>query len=99
MRLESTRNGYLRPLPFLGSQPLYRLARNGTTGWLVTASPVERDALVTSGQFRYEGVLGHAAATQQPSTAMLWRFSNGPEWRIAFDQPHGRSIPRGGNTL
>jgi hypothetical protein len=88
-RLWPTRTGYLRQASFDGSQPLYRLAKIGSAGWLVTASIGERDQLVASGRFRYEGVLGHAAARAQPATALLSRFSNGNEWRLALEAPYG----------
>ncbi|MEV6301140.1 glycoside hydrolase family 99-like domain-containing protein [Actinoplanes sp. NPDC051861] len=89
LRYDSGTSGYLRQAAFTGSQPLHRLARTGTAGWLVTASAGERNALVASGRFRYEGVLGHASVKQTMGTQMLWRFSNGREWRMAFDQPYG----------
>jgi hypothetical protein len=89
LRFAAAGNGYLRQAPFPGSQPLYRLSRIGTAGWLLTASATERDALVSAGSFRYDGILGYPAVTQQPGTALLSRFSNGREWRVAFDEPHG----------
>lgn len=82
---------YLMKTPFSGSQPLYRLARSGTAGWLVTASTSERDSLVRAGTFRYEGILGHAATAKVAGTALLSRFSNGREWRLAMESPDGKS--------
>ena len=89
MQLQPARTGYLRSRPFADSIALYRLnAKDGP--WLVTASASERDSLVASGRFEYEGVLGYSHRTAQPGTARLWRYSKPGEWRVAFDSS-GRS--------
>jgi Putative metal-binding motif len=76
--------GYIRPRPFAGSIELHRLdAKDGP--WLLTASAAERDQLVASGRYVYQGVLGHTYGAAQPGTALLWRFSKPGEWRVAFD--------------
>ena len=84
MRLQPGSVGYIRARPFPDSLELYRLdARDGP--WIVTASPSERDSLVSSGRFVYQGVLGYAHRAPQPGTAQLWRYANAGEWRVAFD--------------
>ncbi len=90
-RLHPSRVGYARQAGFPGSHPLFRLAKVNGPGWLVTPSVQERDHLTASGQFRYEGVLGYVAASPAPGTAMLSRFSNGVEWRLALEAPHGNA--------
>lgn len=88
-RLLPHRLGYLRQQTFPGSQPVYRLARVGSAGWLLTASNSERDALATSGRFRYEGVVGHAFAQPGDGLALLSRFSGPAGWRVAMEAPYG----------
>jgi Putative metal-binding motif/Repeat of unknown function (DUF5648) len=84
MRLQPARTGYLRARPFADSVALYRLnAKDGP--WLVTASAAERDNLVASGRFVYEGIIGYSHRVAQPGTARLWRYSKPGEWRVAFD--------------
>ncbi len=85
-KLQPVRTGYLRQAAFPGSQPLHRLRRNGGGGGsLVTASESERQQLVASGQFVYEGVVGHIATSQAPGLVRLMRWSNGKEWRVALE--------------
>jgi Putative metal-binding motif len=84
MRLQPPAVGYLRPRAFPDSFALYRLdARDGP--WLLTASAAERDSLVASGRFDYQGVLGYSHRAARPGTAQLWRYSKPGEWRVAFD--------------
>jgi hypothetical protein len=85
MTLLSTRLGYLRRQSFSGSQPVYRLRVTTRSAYLLTASASERDSLVASGNFVYEGVAGYAWASQAPGTAVLWRMNNGSEWRVVPD--------------
>lgn len=87
--------GHLRRQSFPGSQPVYRLRYTERSAYLLTASPEERDALVESGDFVDEGVLGYAAAEQRPGTAMLWRMSNGAEWRVVPDARKAEFEERG----
>lgn len=74
MRLRAdARVGYLQRQAFDGSQPIFRLRKQGA--YLLTASVRERDDL-TSGstpQFHYEGVIGHAFSTPRPGTEILYR--------------------------
>jgi hypothetical protein len=84
MRLQPARVGHLRARPFAGSLELYRL-KEKTGPWLVTASPSERDSLVSSGRFVLEGILGYSHGAPQPGAAQLWRYSKAGEWRVAFD--------------
>lgn len=94
MRLQPARTGYLRSRSFADSVALYRLnAKDGP--WLVTASATERDRLVSSGRFEYEGVLGYSHRAAQPGTARLWRYSKPGEWRVAFDSS-GPELVRAG---
>ncbi|MBP2471597.1 hypothetical protein JOF53_000469 [Crossiella equi] len=79
---QATRLGYLRRQAFPGSQPLYRLRVADRSAYLVTASAGERQSLLDSGRFVEGGVIGHAAATRQPGTEVLYRMSNGAEWRV-----------------
>ncbi|MQA75149.1 MAG: hypothetical protein GEU88_12530 [Solirubrobacterales bacterium] len=84
-RLEPVRTGYMRQARFAGSRPLFRLRLEARPAYLITASRAERDALVASGRFVYEGVLGHVAARPSPATTTLWRYSNGSEWRLTLE--------------
>ncbi|WP_367130324.1 glycoside hydrolase family 99-like domain-containing protein [Saccharothrix sp. HUAS TT1] len=70
------RVGYLRRAPFTGSQPIHRLRKLNASAYLLTASTSERDQLTTGANpaFRYEGVVGHASATAQPGTEVLYRM-------------------------
>lgn len=76
MRLRAdARVGYLRRQAFPGSQPIFRLRKQGQSAYLLTASVTERDQL-TSGAtppFRYEGVVAHAFSAPQPGTELLHR--------------------------
>jgi hypothetical protein len=97
MQLQPARIGYLRARPFPDSLELYRLKeRNGP--WLVTASPSERDSLVSSGRFVLEGVIGYSYRDPQPGTARLWRYSKAGEWRVAFDSS-GPELVRAGYNV
>lgn len=86
---------YLRTSAYAGGQPLYRLKHATRSAYLVTASVSERDALVTSGRFRYEGVIGHSALTAGPRMEQLWRISNGSEWRIVLERDRARHVAAG----
>jgi hypothetical protein len=72
----NARVGYLRRAAFPGSQPIYRLRKQTESAYLLTASVSERDQLTTgpSPAFRYEGIVGHASATAQPGTEVLYRM-------------------------
>ncbi|MEV4174338.1 hypothetical protein [Nonomuraea sp. NPDC049709] len=54
---------YLSPAPFAGGKPLYRLRWQKKASYIVTASVAERERLVTSANFRYDGILGYAPGT------------------------------------
>ncbi|MBM7861011.1 glycoside hydrolase family 99-like domain-containing protein [Lentzea nigeriaca] len=76
MRLRTdARVGYLRRQPFAGSQPVFRLRKQGQSVYLLTASTAERDQLTTGTNppFLDEGVVGHAFASPQPGTEILYR--------------------------
>lgn len=93
--LQRSRAGYLRRQPFAGSQALYRLKNAASGARLVTASPQERDSLVASGRFVYEGVLGYIARTRQPGTVALVRYSKSGDWRIV-QESDGPALVRDG---
>ncbi|WP_344879803.1 glycoside hydrolase family 99-like domain-containing protein [Allokutzneria multivorans] len=84
--------GYWRTASFFGSQPVFRL--RGGSGYLLTASTSERDALVKQG-FADEGVTGHLWSTQQPGMERLLRFSKSGEWRVAFESRSGELTGQG----
>lgn len=76
MRLRAdARVGYLRRQAFPGSQPIFRLRKQGQSAYLLTASVTERDQLTTGATppFRYEGVVAHAFSAPQPGTEVLYR--------------------------
>ncbi|GAA2778474.1 glycoside hydrolase family 99-like domain-containing protein [Crossiella cryophila] len=81
MARQSTRLGFLRRQAFPGSQPVYRLRVADRSAYLLTASAGERQSLLDSGKFTEGGVLGYAAADRQAGTEVLYRMSNGAEWR------------------
>lgn len=88
-KLQPNRLGYLRKAAFDGAKPIYRLTQVGAAGWLLTASAEERDSLTRSGRFKYEGVLGHAAAQPAEGTVLLSRYSGPEGWRVELPAPHG----------
>ena len=85
MAWQHTRLGYLRRQSFPGSQPIFRLRYPAGTAYLLTASVEERDALVASGDWVYEGVTGYAWAEQVEGTEVLWRMSRNATWRVVPD--------------
>lgn len=83
---------HLSPAQFDGGKPLYRLRWSKKASYLVTASVAERDKLVTSGQFRYEGVLGYAPGSPEAGgDVRVFRLSNNGRWRLAVEA-HKNSI-------
>ncbi|HMJ04024.1 MAG TPA: glycoside hydrolase family 99-like domain-containing protein [Conexibacter sp.] len=95
MALQPRRIGYLRRQAFDGSVPLYRLRAVGRLAYLVTPSAEERAALVASGAFASEGTMGYIAKDQAPATERLWRFTNGHEWRVAFESERAALVGAG----
>ncbi|WP_252782013.1 glycoside hydrolase family 99-like domain-containing protein [Actinoallomurus rhizosphaericola] len=95
MTLEPTKLGYLLRQPFTGSQAIYRLRSNARATYLLTASSAERDSLVASGAFTYEGVIGYAFAQPHSATAELHRMNNGVEWRVVPDADVARFAQNG----
>jgi hypothetical protein len=73
--------GYLSSKPFKNSITLYRLRYKPFSSYLVTISTSERNKLVNSGQFVYEGILGYASKSKTGKT-LLWRVANNSRWRI-----------------
>ncbi|MFC4121427.1 hypothetical protein [Nonomuraea zeae] len=83
---------YLSPTPFDGGKPLYRLRWLKKASYIVTASVIEREKLMSSGNFRYEGVLGYApGSTEAGGDVKVFRLSNNGRWRLAVEA-HKNSI-------
>ncbi|MFI7633195.1 hypothetical protein [Nonomuraea sp. NPDC049400] len=77
---------YISRAPFAGGRPIYRLRWANKASYLVTGSIAEREALVTSGKFRYDGILGYAPAAGVPGqTVKIFRLSNDNKWRLAIE--------------
>jgi len=76
---------YISRSPFPGGKPLYRLRWNKKASYLVTASVAERERLVTSGKFRYDGILGYAPGSARAGgDVKVYRLSNNGRWRLAI---------------
>ncbi|WP_433175610.1 hypothetical protein [Actinoallomurus sp. CA-150999] len=73
--------GYVYRKPFKGSVTLYRLRFKPFSSYIVTLSTKERDKLVRSGNFVYEGVLGYASKSPTKKV-LLWRVANNNRWRL-----------------
>jgi hypothetical protein len=77
---------YVSRAPFPGGKPLYRLRWAKKASYLVTASVAERERLVTSGDFRYEGILGYAPGSSGAGgDVKVFRLSNNNKWRLAIE--------------
>ncbi|MGW3345568.1 hypothetical protein ACWDA3_19845 [Nonomuraea rubra] len=77
---------YLSRAPFSGGKPLFRLRWAKKASYLVTASVAERERLVTSGDFRYDGILGYAPSTAGAGgDVKVFRLSNDNRWRLAIE--------------
>lgn len=88
-KLQSRPAGYMWPKRVPGSQPVYRLAKVGGGGWVVTPSTKERDSLVASGRFKNEGVLGYVVTRREPGMVLISRYRGPKDWRIAMPAPNG----------
>jgi hypothetical protein len=97
--MEPNRTGYLRPQPFAGSQPLYRLHPNGRPAYLVTPSASEKNSLLATGNWTLDGIIGYAASSQQPGTVALLRYSSGTDWRLELAPPSGPDLTQQGYHL
>lgn len=74
--------GYVSTKRFKGALTLYRLRYKARVAYLVTLSVKERDSLVASGRFRYEGIVGYTSKTKGAGKFPLWRVSKaGHGWR------------------
>ncbi|MFG1997977.1 hypothetical protein ACGFNU_02380 [Spirillospora sp. NPDC048911] len=72
--------GYVSTKRFKGALTLYRLRYKTRSAYLVTLSAKERDKLVASKRFVYEGVLGYTSKGKGAGKFQIWRVSkNG--WR------------------
>ena len=77
---------YLSSAPFTGGKPLFRLRWSKRASYLVTASVAEREKLVSSGDFRYEGILGYAPGSAGAGGSVkVNRLSNDNKWRLAIE--------------
>ncbi|WP_155126471.1 hypothetical protein [[Actinomadura] parvosata] len=77
---------YIARAPFAGGKPLYRLRWAKKASYIVTASVAERERLVTSGEFRYEGILGYAPGSADAGgDVKIFRLSNNNKWRLAIE--------------
>ncbi|HEX4815584.1 MAG TPA: hypothetical protein VFV66_22805 [Nonomuraea sp.] len=83
-KITQTPMHYLASAPFPGSKPLYRLRWLKKASYIISTTTSERDRLVASGQFRYEGRLGHAPASSAAGgDVRIWRLSALNKWRLA----------------
>lgn len=82
-----------------GSWPVFRLQwKVHPSSYLLTAGADERDRLVASGNFKYEGVVGYAGvltAAQPPGTTRLWRYSKDGVWRVVTDAGRAQLLKEG----
>ncbi|WP_143590763.1 hypothetical protein [Thermoactinospora rubra] len=85
-RLTQTPMYYISSAPFPGGKPLYRLRWLKKASYIVSTQESERDKLVASGQFRYEGRLGYAPASREAGgDVQIWRLSSNSRWRLATE--------------
>ncbi|MFC5832699.1 hypothetical protein [Nonomuraea insulae] len=83
---------YVSRTPFAGGKPLYRLRWEKSASYIVTASAAERERLVTSGGFRYDGILGYAPGSARAGGEVkVFRLSNNNKWRLAIES-HSEKI-------
>lgn len=83
---------YVSRAPFSGGKPLFRLRWAKSASYLVTASVAERERLVTSGDFRYDGILGYAPGSAAAGgDVKVFRLSNNNKWRMAIES-HTKKI-------
>ncbi|MEO3790854.1 hypothetical protein ABGB14_11600 [Nonomuraea sp. B10E15] len=91
-RLTKTPMYYIASTPFAGSKPLYRLRWKKTTSYIVSTTETERDRLVATGNYHYDGTLGYAPANRKAGGEVkVWRLSSNSRWRLAIDE-HKESI-------
>lgn len=85
-RITQTPMYYIANAPFPGGKPLYRLRWLKKASYIISTTEAERDRLVASGQYRYEGRLGYAPATRAAGgDVQIWRLSHLNKWRLAID--------------
>ncbi|WP_049565299.1 hypothetical protein [Nonomuraea sp. SBT364] len=84
---------YLSAKPFNGGKPLYRLRWLKKASYIVTGSVVEREKLMSSGSFRYEGVLGYAPGSAEAGgDVKVFRLSSNGRWRLAVEAHKNRIL-------
>ena len=64
--MEPDRTGYLRPQPFAGSQPLYRMHPNGRARLPGDSVRQRKNSLLATGDWTLDGIIGYAASSQPP---------------------------------
>ncbi|WP_433434847.1 hypothetical protein [Nonomuraea sp. CA-141351] len=85
-RITQTPMYYIANAPFPGGKPLYRLRWLKKASYIVSTTEAERDRLVASGQFRYDGNLGYAPANREAGGDVhVWRLSQMNKWRLAIE--------------
>lgn len=86
--------GRISNVPFKGSLALYRLRYKPFSSYLVANSTQERDSLVHSGQFVYEGVMGYVSKSET-GKLLLWRVANNCHWRLVTRAESSSLIQQG----
>lgn len=89
--------GYVSTKRFKGALTMYRLRYKHRSAYLVTLSVKERNKLVASKRFVYEGVLGYTAPTKGAGKFQLVRVSKN-SWR-AVTAAHAKVLVRQGWKL
>lgn len=67
---------------FAGGAPLYRLRSTSRPEYLLTTSSDEVSALLNSGHFQYERILGYLSRSPAAGLQELDRMNNGKTWRV-----------------
>ncbi|MFG1947373.1 hypothetical protein [Nonomuraea sp. NPDC048826] len=84
---------YLSGTPFTGGKPLYRLRWKKKTSYIVSTTVAERDRLIATGDFRYDGILGYAPESRAAGgDVRAWRLSSNGRWRLAIDEHKERIV-------
>jgi Repeat of unknown function (DUF5648) len=75
--------GHIANRRVAGTLPLYRLRVKTRSSYLLTLSAAERNRLVASGRYVYEGVLGYTSTTGGTGKFRIYRVSKaGLGWRV-----------------
>ncbi|TDD07535.1 hypothetical protein [Nonomuraea diastatica] len=91
-RITKTPMYYIASTPFAGSKPLYRLRWQKKNSYIISTTEAERDRLIATGNYHYDGKLGYAPASQAAGgDVRVWRLSSNSRWRLAIEE-HKNSI-------